>query len=479
MSYLDKSLLDIILALKNKKVSAEELVKESLKKAKKYQPKYNAFVTIIDKPIINKNAPLYGVPYALKDNISTKGILTTASSNILKDYVPIYSATVYEKLEKNGGTLIGKTVLDELAMGGNGKSGHTGPVFNPYDPTLKTISGGSSAGSAVAVSLGIVPFAIGSDTGDSIRKPASLCGIVGFKPTYGRISRYGLFPFATSLDHVGYFTRSVEDSAFLLSLLEGKDEKDATSSTKKGKDYLADLNKDVKGKKIAVIKEVIDTIKDKKVLKSLENAIKIYKDAGAIVDYVSMDKNLLLSIFPVYMIISCAEASSNNASLDGIKFGIREKGKDYLEVMKNTRSKGFGSSIKRRLLIGAYALSKENKEELFIKAQKVRRLICDKTNEILKKYDAIMLPASGNVAQKINETMDNLSSEYLIAENHLAVANFAGLPSITLPYGIKNNMPLGVNLTCKAFDEQTLFNLASFLESKLPYKNMIAKEKLS
>ena len=475
MSYLNKSLIDIIEALKNKQVSAKELVEESLLLANKYS-KYNPFVTILGDTKGNSEAPLYGVPYALKDNFSTKDILTTGSSNILKDYIPVFDATVVEKLKESGATLIGKTVLDELAMGGTGMSGHTGRVYNPYDPSLNTISGGSSAGSAVAVALGIVPFAIGSDTGDSVRKPAAHCGIVGIKPTYGRISRYGLFPFATSIDHVAYFTRTVRDSAFLLSLLEGSDNKDATASTREGHNYLKDLNTDVKGKKIAIISEIVDCISEPSILSSLDNAISIYKEGGATVERVSVDLNLLRAILPVYMIISCSEATSNNAGLDGINFTSREEGNDFEEVMINSRSKGLGKFVKNRLVLGAYCLDNENIENVFIKAQKVRSLITETINNIFKDYDAILLPASADAAPTFDKLSDRMSDEYIIGENHLAIANLGGFPSLTLPYGFKGNLPLGVNLTCKAFDEQTLFNLSAYLESKLPYENMIAKE---
>lgn len=476
MSFLDKSLLEMLSLLKNNKIDPLVLVDETINKAHKYQTVYNPFVTIIDNPLINKNAPFYGVPYVIKDNFSTKGILTTGSSRLLGDYIPVFDSTVVKKLKDLGATLIGKTVLDELAMGGNGTNGHTGIVYNPYDPTLNTLSGGSSAGSAVAVALGIVPFSIGSDTGDSVRKPAAFCGVVGFKPTYGKISRYGLFPFATSLDHVAYFTRNVKDSAFLLNHLQGKDELDSTSLDIEASDYLNNIDDNLQGKKIAIISEVIKYIEDKDVLKSLEKTIKIYENAGVIVDYVSMDEKLLHSIYSVYMILTCAEATSNTANLDGIKFGIREDGDNYLDVIKNTRTNGFSDFSKKRLILGNYVLLKENQEELFLKAQKARRLIVDATNKILSDYDAIMLPASCGPAPSFNQKKDLLSSQYLVVENHLALANFAGLPSLTLPFGFKGNLPLGVNLTSKALDEQTLFNLTSYLEDKLEYKNMIAKE---
>ena len=476
MSYLDLTIKEINKALKEGKTTPEYLYNEAIERAKKYQNDYNAFVTILDNYDVNQkydySSPLAGIPVAVKDNFSTKGVLTTASSNILNNYVPVFDAAVIEKLKSAGCNIIGKTVLDELAMGGTGTTGHTGVVYNPYDRTRQ--SGGSSAGSAVAVALGIVPFALGSDTGDSVRKPASLCGIVGFKPSWGRISRFGLFPFAPSLDHVAYFTRSVEDCALILDVLAGEDERDSTCSYKPVENYSASLTKDVKGKKVAVIKEVIDSIKDKTVLENFKKCVDAYRNMGVMVEHVSMDENLLKAIYPAYMVISCCEATSNNANLDGIKFGNRMDGKNIDELMTNTRTNGFSTLIKRRFVIGSYSLAKAHQDDTFIRAQKVRRLIVNKVNDILKEYDAILLPASGDVAQKFDATSDKISSNYLIAENHLAIANFAGLPSITIPMGKKDGLPLGVNVTGRLFDEQNTLNLAYALESELGYKNMMA-----
>lgn len=476
MSYLDLTIKEINKALKEGKTTPEYLYNEALERAKRYQDDYNSFVTILDNYDVNQkydyNSMLAGIPVAIKDNFSTKGVLTTASSNILNNYVPVFDATVVEKLKSVGCNIIGKTVLDELAMGGTGTTGHTGYVYNPYDRTRQ--AGGSSAGSATAVALGIVPFAIGSDTGDSVRKPASLCGIVGFKPSWGRISRFGLFPFAPSLDHVAYFTRSVEDSAIVLETLAGEDVKDNTCSDKMVESYSTNLTKNVTAKKVAVIKEVIDSIKDPTVLDCFNKCIELYKKNGVTVDYVSMDENLLKAIYPTYMVISCCEATSNNANLDGIKFGNRVEGKDTDALMTNTRTNGFSTLIKRRFVIGSYSLAKAHQEDTFIRAQKIRRLIVNKVNEILSTYDAIVLPAAGDVASKFDAASDKISNNYLIAENHLAIANFAGLPSITIPMGKKDGLPLGINITGRLFDEQNTLNLAYALECELGFKNMMA-----
>ena len=483
MSYLSKSLTDIHNAILNKEVSPLDLVKEALELAKK--DNNNAFEYICEKEALEKvknldpklsNSPFYGVPVVIKDNFSTKDIPTSGSSNILNGYVPIFSSEVVNRLEKAGAIVIGKTTLDELAMGGSGTTGRKGTTFNPWDESHTHLIGGSSCGSAAAISAGIVPFAIGSDTGDSVRKPASNAGLVGLKPTWGRISRFGLFPFATSLDHVAYFTRNVLDSALALNILAGRDEKDASSSFKEVEDYSKDIDKSIKGKKIAVIKEIIGSISDKAVIDSFNKSIEGLKVAGAVVDYVSVDIKLLKAIYPTYIIISCAEATSNNANLDGIKFGNRQPGQSYEEVMMNTRTNGFSTLIKRRFVIGSFSLLRENADELFIRAQKCRRLIVNAFTDILKEYDAIYCPASPSTAPLIKNSGDALSDEYLIADNYLAFANMSGMPSITLPIGFKDGLPFGGNLTSKIFDESNLLNIAYNLEKVTGLKDLVARK---
>ena len=485
MKYLNKTIVELHELLIKKEVTPYDLALEAIENAK--QDTNNAFETILEDALnlayeldnnFEEDNPLYGIPYACKDNYSTKGVLSTGSSNILKNYIPVYDATVIEKLKNKKSVLIGKTVMDELAMGGTGMNGHTGPSKNPWNKLHQ--SGGSSGGSAVAVSLGIVPFALGSDTGDSVRKPASLCGIVGFKPTWGRISRFGLFPFAPSLDHVAYFTRTVKDSAYILESIAGVDYKDATSSLEEVKQYSKDLKLDVNGKSIAIIKEIEDLVENS----DLKEAIKKVKEeliaGGAKINYVNFDIKLLRSILPVYLVISCAEATSNDASLDGIKFGPRENGNTMEEEVFNTRSKNFSELVKRRFVIGSYCLAKKNQDKLFIRAQKIRRMIVNKINEILGNNDVILLPASGKIAPLLdnnkNEKVEVLDDNYMILENHLALGNFSGLPSLTLPICFSNNMPIGINITGRAFDEQTVLNISAYIESKLPYKNIIAKE---
>ncbi len=483
MNYLDLTIEEMHQALVDKKVTPLELALEAIKRAK--EDNNNAFETILEKEAIeiasNLKEPevdniFWGIPVGIKDNFSTKGILTTGSSEILRDYVPVFNATVVQKLLDAHAVPIAKTTLDELAMGGTGTTGHKGITYNPYDPSHTRLVGGSSCGSTAMVSNAIAPFALGSDTGDSVRKPASFAGLVGFKPTWGRISRFGLFPFAPSLDHVAYFTRSVDDSALALSLLAGRDNNDATSSTKPVENYIENINKSIQGKKIAVLHEVIDSIDDKDVLKAFDETIEELKKQGATIEVVDFGVKLLESIYPTYMVISCAEATSNNANLDGVKFGPRYEADTYTDVMIKSRTNGFGELIRRRFIIGSFALMRENQNDLFLRAQKARRLIVNRTNEILRDYDFIYVPAAPNIAPKISDSSDRLSNNYLIADNILVLGNFAGLPSITLPIGKKENMPFGANVMGRAFEEANVFNIAKAIENITGLRNMSARE---
>ena len=480
MNYLDLTIKEIHEALLEGKTNPVELTKEALKRAK--ENKDNAFEMIIEEDALKKAEELsklpvpkdnyfFGIPYIAKDNFSTKGYETTASSNILNGYVPLFDATVIKYLNEAGAILIAKSTLDELAMGGTGTSGHKGVTYNPWDKSHTRLVGGSSCGSAAAVSDAIVPFALGSDTGDSVRKPASYAGLVGFKPTWGLVSRFGLFPFAPSLDHVAYFTRSVFDSALATELLSKHDENDSTSSYKERPNYL-DLNSSVEGKKIAVINGIYKSIADKKVIKDFDKNIEFLKKNGAKVDFIDVDADLLKAIYPSYIVISCAEATSNDANLDGIKFGPNYGGKTYSEVMFNARTKGFSALIKRRFVIGSYALMRENQEEVFLRAQRARHLIVNTFNKIFETYDAVYCPAAPSIAPLINKSSENINEDFMIADNWLAIGNFGGYPSITLPIGLENDMPFGANLMCKPFDEVNLFNIALKIEEGTGLKNL-------
>ena len=480
--YRGKSIIELQELLAKGQVTKEELFDNALKLANFFQADYNPFVTILDKSKFKDTGSLLcGIPYGLKDNFSTSGILTTGSSNILKDYVPVYDSTVYKKLKKAGATLVGKTVLDELAMGGTGTTGHTGIVRNPWDKERQI--GGSSAGSAACVALGITPFSIGSDTGDSVRKPAAYGGIVGFKPTYGRISRYGMFAFASSLDHVAMFTRNVKDAAIVTDVLKGKDEYDMVTINDDGKCYVDSLEDDIKGRKLFYIKEICDKefytdCEDADLMTSLDefhSFIGKCRDLGFEVNGVSIDRALIEAIKPVYDVISCAEATSNNANLTGIQFGPRPDASSYQEIMMKARTEGFSELIKRRFVLGSYILQKENQEKLFLNAQRVRRLIVDKINELFKMYDGLILPAAGGGAPRFDETSEKLSSRFLLLENHLAIGNFGGFPSITIPYGMVDGMPIGINITGRVKEDDLVLNMAHKIEKITGYKDLYCK----
>ena len=469
MSILDGSIVSIHQALIEGKVTPLELTKEAIARAKADpnnafelidEAGAIAFASSLTEPEIDNY--LWGIPYVAKDNFSTKGIETTASSNILSGYIPLFDATVIAKLKARKAILIGKTTMDELAMGGSGTTGRKGTTYNPYSPDHRKTIGGSSCGSAAATATSIVPFALGSDTGDSVRKPASYAGLVGLKPTWGRISRYGLFPFAPSLDHVAFFTRCVEDASIVLEALSGRDDHDMTSSTREVPSIVHTGS--IAGKKIAVILEVMDVIHDKVLLSKFNASIEALRKQGAIIDYVSLPRDLLESIYATYFVISCAEATSNNANLDGIKCGPYQDGDSYQEVMIKARTKGFSELIKRRFVIGSFALMKENQDALFLRAQRNRHKIVDTVNAILKDYDFIYLPSAPSIAPDYDASADRLSDEYLIADNHQILANLAGLPAISIPLGLEDGYPLGAHLMGRAYEEASLLEAALALE---------------
>ena len=484
MEYMSKSIEELHELLKSGKVTSKELIEESLKLSHQVQDKYNAFVTILDN---SKDTPvtdnlLSGIPCGIKDNYSTKGVLSTGSSNTLKDYVPFFDATAYEKLKNAGAIMVNKTVMDEFGMGGTGTTGHTGIVKNPWDPTR--MCAGSSAGSACAVAAGVYPYATGSDTGDSIRKPAAYCGIVGYKPTYGMISRYGLFPFASSLDHLGVLTRSVADAAIVVDNMKGKDEKDMTSWDSSKIKLRESLTGDIKDKKLCYIKEICDINRynnPSEELKShLENfmdKIELLRQNGVAVDEVSVDQTLLNAIASTYVIISCAEATSNMSNLTGLIFGPRGEGDNFIEVMKDHRTKGFSPLIKRRFVIGSYVLQKENQERYFKNAQRVRRLLVNEWKKLFEDYDAVILPVGTGPAKKLQkDSLDILTEGTEALEEHLQVGNFGGFPSITIPDGFVNALPVGLNITGKCYDDSNVLNIAYGIELLMNYKNQLAKE---
>lgn len=457
----------------------EEIFEEAKEKARKNQSLCNSFVTIMDSIGEEIEGPLKNVPYVLKDNFSTKGILTTGSSNTLRNYVPVYDSTVYAKLKQAGAILVGKTTMDEFGLGATGTTAHTGVQKNPWNTTRQ--AGGSSSGSAASVASGVVPFGIGSDTGDSVRKPAAYCGIVGYKPTYGMISRYGMFPFASSMDHVGVLTRSVADAAMVVDVIKGRDEKDMTTFDSSSMHLFDHLTKKKDTTKLFYWKEIADISSYEnpneelcKTLDAFQETIQKAREAGMEVYEESMDKVLLEAIPSTYTCITCAEATSNLSNLTGIIFGPQSEVSNTFEMMKEHRSNGFSPLIKRRLVIGSYVLQKENQEKYFLNAQRVRHLIVDKMNEFFETYDALILPCSSGGAKKLDGTDSVKGTEVL--ENHMAIGNFGGFPSITIPNGFVRQLPIGVNLTGKVKDDENLLSIAYQLEQHMDYALQIARE---
>ena len=466
----------------NKEVTSDDLVKEALEKSHEAQKLCNCFVTILDdakKEEVTDDL-LSGIPFGIKDNYSTKGILSTGSSNTLKDYVPFFDATAVKNLKKHGAVPVNKTALDEFGMGGTGTTAHTGVIRNPWD--IERMCAGSSSGSAAAVAYGVYPYALGSDTGDSIRKPAAFCGITGYKPTYGMISRYGLFPFASSLDHCGVLTRSVADAAIVVDAMKGIDENDQTSWDSSHINLYKSLNGDIKGKKLFYIKEIANIENYPNASHELQKHLEIFKETikkleekGATVEEVSIDLKLLKAVPSVYVSLSCAEATSNMSNLTGIIFGPRGEGDKIMDMMKDHRTKGFSPLIKRRFVIGSYILQKENQERYFLNAARVRRLIVDKFKSLFKEYDAYILPVSTGVAPYIDGSKDELTDDdTAILEEHLQIGNFGGFPSITIPCGFIGGLPVGVNITGNCYEDEKVLNIAYALESTMNYKNMIA-----
>lgn len=480
---IDRNILEIHKALENGTITSEKLVGESLNKSREIQEKYNAFVTIVDdaKGIDVTDSLVSGIPFGVKDNFSTKDILTTGSSNTLNNYVPIFNATAVGKLLNAGAVITNKTVLDEFGLGGTGTTGHTGVVKNPWDRAR--MCAGSSSGSACAVAAGVYPFALGSDTGDSIRKPAAYSGIVGYKPTYGMISRFGLFPFASSLDTVGVLTRSVEDAAIVTDVMKGKDSHDMTTWDSRSIHLKDALTGDVRGKKIFYIRELCDINNynnpSKELVEHLENfhkTLELCKELGIEISEESVDQKILDAIDSVYLIIACAEATSNLSNLTGIIYGPRSDKKNINDMMIDYRTKGFSPLIKRRLVIGSYVLQKENQERYFKNAQKLRRMIVDIMKDFFKTYDGLILPVGIGPAKHLDGSLDKVSSDTVALDEHLQIGNFGGFPSITIPNGFINNLPVGINITGNCFEDENVLNLAYVLESKMPYKNQIAKE---
>src|SRR5215216_3132238 len=405
--------------------------------------------------------PLSGVPIAVKDNICVKGLQTSCGSKILGDYHPPYNATVIERLTKAGAVVIGKTNCDEFAMGSSNENSAFGPVRNPWDTTR--VSGGSSGGSATAVAAGIVPVALGSDTGGSVRQPASLCGVIGLKPTYGRNSRYGLVAFASSLDQIGVFAREVEDVAHVLGVIAGRDPHDSTTADVPVPDYTASLTGDLKGLRLGFPRALFGKGLDDEVKQSVEGVIDVYRDLG--VEIVDVELPRARYAIAVYYVIATAEASSNLARFDGVRYGFRaEEARELRQMYRKTREEGFGPEVKRRIMLGTYVLSAGYYDAYYRKAQQVRTLIKNDFLEAFKRCDAIITPTSPTPAFAIGEKVDDPIAMYL-NDIYTVTANLAGVPGISVPCGLsKAGLPIGLQLLGPHWGEATLFRLADAYE---------------
>lgn len=448
---------------------------EAIKQLNNEQPITNACITIFEKPLQKSDeGVLLDWPVAVKDNFVMKDVLTTAGSKILSNYIGVYDATTISKLYKQGVSFIAKTALDELGMGGTGLTSFTGPVKNPYNQLHQ--AGGSSSGSAVVVATGAARMALGSDTGDSVRKPASYCGVVGVKPTYGRISRYGVIPYASSLDHVGYFTSNVQDAATTLEVLSGFDPKDPTSLKEHLASFSEQLSGDLQGKRIGIFMNVLNHIDHKETHDVFNELIKKIKEKGAVVVPITLNDELLKTMLPTYYILANCEATANHANLTGVNFGLQQAGDSLDEIMSNSRTIGFNSMLKKRFVIGSYGLKDDNQEKIYRKAQKARRLLVEELDKALEQVDVLIAPASPFTAPKlVEDSTDKLSFKHLISDNYMVLGNFSGYPSMTIPMGYINDLPIGVNITTKAYSEALMFDLAYGFERVTGCKNSLKK----
>jgi len=466
--YHTKTLAELSAMLEAGDVSSVELTKNFLERIKTYDKQLNSFVTVSETLALQqataadeqrkagKATPLTGIPIAHKDIFCTDGIKTTCGSKMLDNFISPYDATVVEKMKQAGIVMLGKTNMDEFAMGSSNETSFYGAVKNPWN--TDTVPGGSSGGSAASVAARLAPAATGTDTGGSIRQPAALCGISGLKPTYGRVSRYGMIAFASSLDQAGPMAQTAEDCALLLNAMAGFDEKDSTCIDKAVPDYSADLNQDLKGLKIGLPKEYFGEGLDADVAKIINAAIEKLKSLGAEIIDISLP-NSHLSV-PVYYVVAPAECSSNLSRFDGVRFGYRcEAPKDLDDLYKRSRGEGFGEEVKRRIMVGAYVLSAGYYDAFYIKAQKLRRMISDDFTQAFKKVDVILGPTAPSTAFNIGEKTDDPVSMYL-SDIYTIATNLAGLPGMSIPAGFSNNMPVGLQIIGNAFDESRILNVA-------------------
>ncbi len=472
---INLNLFELVSNIKDKKVSSNEVTNAYIERSKKskHLNSYNE-ETFDDalkkskefdsKPNFSKKLP--GVPIAVKDLFCTKNVKTTASSKILNNFIPTYESTVTQNLWNEGAILLGKLNCDEFAMGSSNETSYFGNVVSPIDKNL--VPGGSSGGSASALAAKLTPTTIGTDTGGSIRQPASFTGTVGLKPTYGSCSRYGIVAFASSLDQAGPMTKNVKDSALMLEVMSSFDNKDSTSIDFKRPSYSKDLSIDIKGKKIGIPKEYRVDGMSEEIEKLWEDGKNYLKNCGAEILDISLPHTKFA--LPTYYIVAPAEASSNLARYDGVKYGFRTEGKNLIDMYEKTRSEGFGEEVKRRIMIGTYVLSSGYYDAYYLKAQKVRRLIKNDFNDAFQIVDAILTPSTPSSAFKIGEKLNDPVSMYL-NDIFTVPVNLAGLPGISIPAGLdRKGYPLGLQIIGKPFDEQNILNIAYSMEDKINFK---------
>lgn len=479
MNFLDYTLEELHDKLVNKEVTALELAEASFKRIEETDGEVGAFLALnkekaleaakkVDEEGIDENNVLSGLPVGIKDNILTKDLTTTAASKILEDFIPVYDATATEKLNEAGMITVGKLNMDEFAMGGSTENSAFKKTRNPWD--LNKVPGGSSGGSAAAVAAGQVPVSLGSDTGGSVREPAAFTGLVGIKPTYGRVSRYGLIAFGSSLDQIGPFTRTVKDNALVLNAISGHDPKDSTSYKGETPDFTEGIDKGVKGLRIGVPKEYFnEDAKEKGVIESVREAIKLYEKMGAEIVEVSLPHSRFG--IPAYYIIASSEASSNLQRFDGIRYGHRSENVESLEdIYVKSRSEGFGLEVKRRIMLGTFSLSSGFYDAHFKKAAQARTLIRKDFDTVFEDVDVLVAPTTTTTAYGIGEKIDDPLAMYM-SDILTVPVNLAGVPSLSIPCGFSNDMPVGLQIIGNHFEEQMIYRVAQAFEKETDFSS--------
>lgn len=471
-----KTIIDLHNDLKNNIITADELFESSYKHIEQVNKDINAVTSQISSiDVVASESLLSNIPFACKDLIATKGLVTANASIFLENFVPVYDASIYTKLKNNNAQLVAKTNMDEFGMGGLNINTVIGPSCNPYDLSCST--GGSSGGSAALVASGCVPYAIGTDTGDSVRRPAAFCGVYGYKPTWGAISRYGVFPYASSLDHVGIFTRCIPDLAIVFDAISGYDQRDAATYNYHEKDFHSNLNGTTKFK-IAYLEELNNTFSNKTVQDNFTEIKEYLSSLNHEVVKANISYDLLKLISPTYQVISNVEASSNLGDITGVAFGNRIEAATVNESITQSRSAGLSKYTKVRLALGAIAIKEENKNRYYYKAKQVRQIFIDTFDKLFSEYDLIIAPSINNGAVKNQADHSNVSNtDKLISSNYLSIANLIGAPSLHIPTHLNDGLPYGISVMAKPFNDQTVFDFAYGFENGLKengYKNIIS-----